>query len=378
MSNLTFDQLHSLLMSVFRLDHSDTGWLAILIDLPDARRRDNDLWKDRRAIAAEWFKELSPHAHELPFSAIVFCAYPNVGSNNNDLPESMVVAEGLPEFDLLPRGKTLSTTGILRSSSVLLSLTEFSATAPLKLLAKDYSYRGATMPGFQRKMLPTLLLDYEAVHNRVVMFKERMDRASGFRVSLEANGKVFESFFDLRFRTGHASGGLIREKQQVGNLPSGEAYIVPYEGERTNTRSLTEGILPVQFGEEVVLYKIRENRAFEVVSDGEQSDLERGKLAEEPAYGNIAEVGIGVLGEWGVTAVGSTLLDEKLGLHIAFGRSDHFGGTVGPSSFKNKDNVIHIDRVYVKSMQPVISVANASLVFGGEEEQIIAEDKYLI
>jgi len=40
--------------------------------------------------------------------------------------------------------------------------------------------------------------------------------------------------FDLRFRTGHASGGLMREEGIVGNLPSGEAYIVPYEGEKAN------------------------------------------------------------------------------------------------------------------------------------------------
>ena len=67
---------------------------------------------------------------------------------------------------------------------------------------------------------------------------------------------------------------------------------------------------------------------------GTRSDVQRAKLDAEPAYGNIAELGIGVLGEWGVEAVGSTLLDEKLGLHIAFGRSDHFGGATAPASFR--------------------------------------------
>ncbi|MEO1370128.1 MAG: hypothetical protein AAFX50_23340, partial [Acidobacteriota bacterium] len=45
--------------------------------------------------------------------------------------------------------------------------------------------------------------------------------------------------------------------------------------------------------------------------------------------------------------IGEILLDEKLGLHIAFGRSDHFGGTVGPGDFSSPDAVVHIDRVYL-------------------------------
>src|SRR5690606_38407853 len=110
---------------------------------------------------------------------------------------------------------------------------EMSATAPLKLLAARHEFRGATLPGFSRAMLPVLALDYERVNVRVMEFKDRMDRADSISVSLEAEGRVYESWFDLRFRTGHASGGLMRELGMVGNLPSGEAYIVPYEGERT-------------------------------------------------------------------------------------------------------------------------------------------------
>jgi hypothetical protein len=55
------------------------------------------------------------------------------------------------------------------------------------------------------------------------------------------------------------------------------------------------------------------------------------------------------------------LLDEKLGLHIAFGRSDHFGGQVGPEQFSTPDAVIHIDRVYLPSLQPRIHVSRVEL-----------------
>ena len=234
------------------------------------------------------------------------------------------------------------------------------------------------MPGFLRSMIPTLALDYEKGHTRVVEFQKRMERADGVRIRLSSNGHAYESFYDLRFRPAHASGGLMREPGVVGNLPSGEAYITPYEGEKMDEPSRTHGMLPVQFDDEIVVYRIENNRAIQVVSKGKHSENEAGKIAREPAYGNIAEVGIGVLGEWGIKAVGSTLLDEKLGLHIAFGRSEHFGGVTSPASFSNPDNVVHIDRVYVPSVQPLIAVDIVSFIYPDGEESVIVEGNYVV
>jgi hypothetical protein len=267
---------------------------------------------------------------------------------------------------------------VLAASSIVVSLAELSATAPLKMLARKFQFRGASMPGFLRGMIPTLSLDYDKINARVIEFQERLEKAESAVVKLAVNTRHYESMYDLRFRPAHASGGLMRQPGVVGNLPSGEAYITPYEGERKNLPSRTNGELPVQFEDEIVVYKIVGNRAVDVISKGKYSDLERAKLIEEPAYGNIAEVGIGVLGEWGVKAIGSTLLDEKLGLHIAFGRSDHFGGATGPSAFKDPAKVIHIDRVYVPSVQPLISVEEVVLRFEGREERIMKDGKFLV
>ncbi len=227
-------------------------------------------------------------------------------------------------------------------------------------------------------MIPTLSLDYEKVHARVVEFQRKMELADSVRIRLAVGTTTYESIYDLRYRPAHASGGLMREPGIVGNLPSGEAYITPYEGERTDEPSRTSGLLPVQFDDEIVIYRIENNRAQEVVSQGPNSKSEAGKLQEEPAYGNIAEVGIGVLGEWGVKAVGSTLLDEKLGLHIAFGRSEHFGGVTSPRSFKNPKNVVHIDRVYVPSVQPRIEVEEVSFMFPDSEETVMRNGAFVV
>lgn len=376
--NIDSGQLVHLLEAVFGF-RQDERALTIFVDLPGGTVKDTSAWMDRRRIATEWYLMLHGEWERIPFSALAFCAYPNVGTNNGDLPDTALLVERVERsgMTISPIEKPLAS--LLTDSSVVLAPTELSATAPLKVLARQHGFRGATMPGFSRAMIPALGLDYQEVNRRVVEFQERMTRASGADVLLESEGKSYALHLDLRFRTAHASGGVIREPGSVANLPSGEAYIVPYEGERAGEPSRTKGILPVQFGNEVVLFRIEGNRAVGVQSTGLASNRQQELLASEPAYGNIAELGIGVLGEWGVTAVGSTLLDEKLGVHIAFGRSEHFGGRVGPSDFSSPDRVIHIDWVYVPSVQPDVAVKSVLFTYDQTaQEQILKDGRFVV
>src|SRR5512135_265678 len=92
MKNLAFAQCFLLLQSVFRLGKEEKG-LTILTDLPTDEVQDSAAWQDRRRIATEWFLALSPNIKALPFTSVSFCAYPNVGSNNNDLPETVVLID---------------------------------------------------------------------------------------------------------------------------------------------------------------------------------------------------------------------------------------------------------------------------------------------
>ncbi|MGB2957422.1 MAG: hypothetical protein WBD30_00890 [Bacteroidota bacterium] len=375
--NLTTDELIGLLQSAFGLTKQEKG-LTILVDLPSENLPDRPEWKDRRRFAAEWFTMLRGELKTLHFSEINFCVYPNVGSNNNDLPQTITLIDSCTEKAGSSDPRDLPLSDLLASSSVVIALTELSATAPLKVLAREYGFRGATMPGFSRNMIPALRLDYEKVNKRVTEIKQRMDRATGAKIILSDGSMEYESYYDLRHRTAHASGGVIRESGNVANLPSGEAYVVPYEGEREGDASRTSGLLPVEFDGEIVVFEIRENRSQGLKSSGKQSTKQEAKLRSDPAYGNIAELGVGVLGEWGVAAAGSTLLDEKLGLHIAFGRSDHFGGATGPDAFLNPRNVVHIDWVYVPSIQPKIQVRSVEFQYDGEETELIMESGKLV
>jgi hypothetical protein len=128
-----------------------------------------------------------------------------------------------------------------------------------------------------------------------------------------------------------------------------------------------------------VRYHIEQNRALEVISDGPRSREEAALLAKEPAYGNLAELGLGVLAAFGVKPIGEILLDEKLGLHLAFGRSDHFGGQVGPAQFSSPDAVIHIDRVYVPETQPDVKVVSVELRMGdGTAVALMRQGEYAV
>ncbi len=386
METLTGQELLALVQRVFRPGKEDRT-LAILTDLPDAAVPDLPAWAERRAMAVAWAKEL---AKLEPGSGLrtVLVAYRNVRHNNADLPSSAWVFSGraldslmLPaDAESLPAGDARPMREVLRENRLLIAPTQFSATAPLKLTGKELGCRGATMPGFSSEMIPALRLDYGEINRRVGMLKAQLDQAVEARFDFEVDGaKRYELTLDLRHRTGHASGGLIPQPGTAGNLPSGEAYIVPYEGEREGDPSRSSGELPVQLDGDLVVYRIEGNRAVSVTGEASITlEREAAMLQREPGYANLAELGLGVLGEFGVQPTGEILLDEKLGLHIAFGRSDHFGGVVGADWFSSPEAVVHIDRVYTRNLQPRVSVRQMKLAYAdGTTREILRDDAYV-
>lgn len=360
---LTGEELVALVRRVFRPQAGEKA-LAVLVDLPDAAVPDNPDWQARREIAREWVEELTARTGDLGLETHLVL-YRNVRTNNGDLPAGAWLHPGGPlpaDADTLDPSAQVPFASVLESHRILIAPTEFSATAPLKVAARTLPIRAATMPGFRADMIPALRLDYGEVNRRVGILKELLDRATGADILFAHPGGEARLHLDLRHRTAHASGGMLPTPGVAGNLPSGEAYIVPYEGELAGDPSRTAGLLPVQLGGEVVLFRIAANTAVEVLPGGAEAAREAALLAREPAYGNLAELGLGVLAAFGLTPIGEVLLDEKLGLHIAFGRSDHFGGQVAPRHFSGPQAVVHIDRVYVPEMQPDIRVPRVDLV----------------
>jgi leucyl aminopeptidase (aminopeptidase T) len=360
---LRADELTELVQRVFQPQDTDRA-LAVIVDLPDSVLTDNPDWQVRRSLAAGWVQALTSARADHGLDVDLFL-YRNVRANNANLPSLAWLYDSteLPATadDLDPEAAE-PFSQILKTHSLVLAPTELSATAPLKVLSKELGCRAATMPGFSPDMVPALRLDYTEINRRVWVLKDLLDRGVGADLRFVVDGdRELNLHLDLRHRLAHASGGLLTESGTAGNLPSGEAYIVPYEGEVEGDPTTSAGQLPVQHGDEVVTYQIDGNVAVEVLSDGPESQREAERLRAEPAYGNLAELGLGVLADFGITPINEVLLDEKLGLHIAFGRSEHFGGQVGPDRFSCPEAVVHQDYVYIKEIQPRVVAAEVDL-----------------
>jgi len=379
MGVLTGSELDRLFSQVFGYVRDEHGHrFAFLVDVPASPKDDTEDWQARRKMAVAWAAALmkaSPHI-------CVVYAYEAVARGNADLihPAWLVplgteipsTAEALSQLPGLPQ----SFETLYPHAEYWVALTQLSATAPLKIAASQHGFRAATMPGFTQSMLPALGVDIEAIDARVTSLARSLTEATGATLWFSVGTRTCELYLDLRFRMGFASSGRLVQAGQAGNLPSGEAYIVPYEGEKLGIASETRGTLPIQRGADVVFCDVLENRITRVDGENSWADAMRDFLAVDAARANIAELGLGVLGEWGIPAVGHVLLDEKLAVHVALGRSEHLGGVTSPADFTSPQHVCHIDYVYHPRLMPDVRVARGVLHYADRDAVFMVDGIY--
>jgi hypothetical protein len=378
---LSAEELTELVRRVFQPGPEDRA-LAVLVDLPDDEVPDNPRWRERRALAAGWARELAA-ARSVHGLEVALFLYRNVHSNNADLPASAWrwIGDSVPgHADAMSGRLEEPMESVLAAHQLVLAPTELSTTAPLKVLRRGSASAPPPCPASRgHGARPAARLRRDQPPGVVPQGAPRRLPGPPTFVSLWTGPLRTSLHLDLRHRTAHASGGLLPTPGTAGNLPSGEAYIVPYEGEIEDDPTSSAGTLPVQLGDEVVLFSIEANRATGITSRGPRSDEEQKRLAAEPARGNLAELGLGVLGDFGLAPIGEVLLDEKLGLHIAFGRSEHFGGQVGPRQFSRPEAVIHQDHVYLRELQPRVVAAEVVLHrTAGDPVELIRDGNYVI
>jgi leucyl aminopeptidase (aminopeptidase T) len=335
--------------------------VLVMVDLPRPGLPDHPDWADRRTMAEEWrtgFQRLGCQVAPL-------LRYPATAGNNADLVEF-----GESE------GKTVPVAQAIAEANLVIAMTTNSATAPLSACVKQRSdLRVASMPGVLRRMERSALsADYAEVARRTHLLADRLTRAESAEVTF-ATGHRFT--FDLRHRTGHADDGqCTRDKEgfRLINLPSGEAFIVPYEGERAGEPSRSAGVIPVSWKGETALLHVRHNR-IEDLEGGAYADRLRAHFEVDPARRNVAELGLGC--NDAAVVMGSVLEDEKAGFHWAYGRSEHLGGVVGPDAFRDPAHVVHHDIVYADGCP--ITVHDLTLVYAdGRRESILHNNRYTL
>jgi hypothetical protein len=351
--------LEKLFLDVF---HPEQGeHLVVVCDVPHDKCADNSLWRERRTMAVEWHRTLERVGSQVGFSVAPLITFPASGAHNGDLP--------------LDDGHPVSLREALDKATIALALTEFSPTAPMVAWAKTHpDFRVATLPGVARRTENTALsADYSEVARRCVILRDLLEKAEAARV-LFSTGHVLE--VDLRYRKALMDDGQLPRKANGGliNLPSGESFQVPYEGERPGEPSRTAGEIPVTEGEEMVVYRVEGNRVV-AVNGGGPAKMRQAYFAEDPARANIAEFAFGCNPE--AVVWDNVLEDEKAGFHWAYGRSEHLGGTVGPDSFAGPETIVHQDIVYARDS----SIQVTSVVLsGGDHEpvEVIRDGDYIV
>ncbi len=359
---MVFD-LRKLLIDVFEPSAGET--VLVATDVPHGTLVDTPAWQDRRAMAREWREAFARLGEEVGFATRELLTYPATGAGNAELPDEATVA-----------GRKVVLAEEVSSATLAVFMTQYSATAPLDGFCQGRpDFRAASMPGIERRMEETALAaDYRLVAERCRVLSAVLEGADALDVRFSTGHSCY---FDLRFRRPEADDGYLprfKAGDRVINLPSGETFIVPYEGERPDTPSQTTGVLPVREADGEALLYVSANRITAVEGDSALAQRLRECFAVDPARRNVAEVAFGCNDRAVVT--GNVLEDEKAGFHWAYGRSDHLGGTVGVASFARREHVLHQDVVYARGNP--IQVAEAVVLRGDTRTTVIRDGEYLV
>ncbi len=334
--------------------------VTIVIDLPHGNIEDNPEWQERREMAAQWHKKLVEIKDRWGLKVNPVVTYLATGGNNADLPETCLFG-----------GEERPLVEVIKESTIMLAMPEFSATAPLYGFTKQPGrLRAGSMPGVAPFMQESgLSADYNKIAERCRTLEPIFNRAIGAEVEFSTGHKCY---FDLPAENEALLDDGILHPERAGtdmslsNLPAGEVFCVPNE----NEDSKTNGELPEKIGDEIAVYVIRNNRVVDVIGDGGEVKELRAKFKEDPAWCNLAEFAIGLNDKARVTGI--VLEDEKAGFHWAYGRSDHFGGKIGVADFISKDNVVHQDIVYAKGSP--ISCKKLEMIFPDDTRQVLILD----
>ena len=247
----------------------------------------------------------------------------------------------------LCEGQSVQLEDTIRDSTIVISMVQFSATAPLAQLAMKYAHlRVASMPLVSRSMEETgLSADYNEIAATCARLAPLFESSDAIEVTFSTGHTCTFDISDHKpiFQdTGLLHPGTRKDARLFANLPAGEVCTCPNEA----ADSRTAGEIPVAIGDETIVYVVRNNQIVDVEGDGPIAGEQREEFRQEAALRNIAEVAIGCNDKAVVT--GNVLEDEKAGFHWAYGRSDFLHGRVGAKDFSSPHKVRHIDIVYAK------------------------------
>lgn len=173
-------------------------------------------------MAAEWHRGFEVLGGKAGFTVHPLMTYRATGTHNGPLPKS-------GEID----GQEFTFDEILAETNILVALTEFSATAPLIAYAQQFpNLRVASMPGVSPAMQDTALaVNHAKMAEKCHQIEGILNGVVGAQLLFNTDHKIY---VDLRNRHPEVDDGMLHQDKagmRVINLPSGETFIAPFEGE---------------------------------------------------------------------------------------------------------------------------------------------------
>jgi leucyl aminopeptidase (aminopeptidase T) len=258
-----------------------------------------------------------------------------------------------PERELHGQEPPAPVQAAMAAADAVLAVTSKSLThTAARRAATAAGARVATMPGITEECLVrTMNADYRAIAARTERVAARLSRASAALLTTSAGTELVVPIAGV---AAIASTGMILKPGSWGNLPSGEAYLMPEEGK-------TEGVVVVD-GALAGIGRLDEPVRI-AVEDGEARQATGGRAATafmamlekagRPGR-NVAELGVGTNDRAVLT--GRVLEDEKIlgTVHVAFGNNASMGGSV--------DVPFHVDGIILK---PTLTLDGEPLLVDG-------------
>lgn len=228
----------------------------------------------------------------------------------------------------------IETVSLMKSVDVLLCITEHSLSQTnSREAATKAGIRIASMPTFDHSMFAPdgpMAVDYQQVSADCKKFADLLSSAD--RVAVKTPYGT-ELSFRITDRFGQVDNGLIGDDPELwGNLPAGEAYVIPLEGTGEGQIVTLAGWYP-ELHEEMVM--IFENGLVVDLQGGGDIGKQFSKLLNlnnenEPFISrrNLAELGIGT--NPNARRPDNVLEAEKIKgtVHIAIGDNIHMGGKI--------------------------------------------------
>ena len=196
--------------------------------------------------------------------------------------------------------------------------------------ASEKGVRIATLPGVTEEiMIRCMNADYNKIAERTFRLCAELEKTSVVRVKAPGGTDVT---LPIKGRKAHASSGLFREKGLWGNLPTGEAYLAPLEGQSQGVVVVDGSMASVGMVREPIRIVVKDGYATEITGGAEAKRLVELLEPHGKDGRTVAEFGVGTNDKAILT--GLILEDEKVmgTIHIAFGDNKSMGGTVRVAS----------------------------------------------